>query len=132
MAGIEPATATLAGRARYLSRHPQMPTGWRLRALLGAHAVELTRCDHIPPKGGDPQGRQESNPHSARVGTGPPIRWLIPKKLKTAPSGGFPGGGCQLLYPLLSRSLPAGAPITQGSQGPREQARVHAFVSLTD
>ena len=33
--GIEPTAATLAGRARYLSCHPQVPAGWRLRALLG-------------------------------------------------------------------------------------------------
>ena len=32
------------------------------------------------------QGPQELNPHSARVGTGPPNRWLIP--IKEEPPGG--------------------------------------------
>jgi hypothetical protein len=45
MAGIEPATATLAGRARYLSCHPRGQASANLRRLAlfhGAHAMDVS------------------------------------------------------------------------------------------
>ena len=58
MAGIEPAAATLARRARYLSCHPQGRRGGRPRRRSGrhggpaggAHAMDESICDHIPPR----------------------------------------------------------------------------------
>ena len=43
--------------------------------------------------GGAAQGWQELNPHLPGFGDRAPIRWLIPKKMKTAP-GYCPWGGC--------------------------------------
>lgn len=84
---------TLARRGRYLSYSSPRPwpgpalrlararvdlcrPGWRLAG--GAHAMEISIFRHVHRNGGAAQGPQESNPHYARVGAGPPIRWLIP------------------------------------------------------
>jgi hypothetical protein len=47
--------------------------------------LTLWRCQNTSPFEGM-QGSQELNPHSARVGAGPPNRWLIP--IKEEPPGG--------------------------------------------
>lgn len=52
------------------------------------------------------QGPQESNPHYARVGAGPPNRWLIPMQMKTA-RWGFPRGRFPVSdLPVSSGNLP--------------------------
>ena len=51
MAGIEPATAALAKRARSIAVIPGCPQDGARGPYLDAHAVELTRCDHVPPEG---------------------------------------------------------------------------------
>jgi hypothetical protein len=88
MAGIEPATATLAGRARSLA---VTPTGRLPRGRFGLPlwcscygCVKNQACTQ------GSQGRQELNPHFSGFGDRLPIRWLIPKKMKP-PRGDFPG-----------------------------------------
>lgn len=68
------------------------------------------------------QGPQELNPHSARVGTESPIRWLIPRKMKTAPE--YPWGGCLLRLNASGDNRP-------GAQGKLTlRARLHIPVSF--
>ena len=103
MAGIEPATATLAGRARSLA---VTPTGRLPRSRFGLPlwcsrygCVKNQACTQ------GSQGRQESNPHFSGFGDRLPIRWLIPKKMKP-PRGDFPGAvACTCLLALTQQPL---------------------------
>lgn len=77
MAGIEPAAATLAGRARSLAVTPK---GRLPRSRFGLPlwcsrygGVKNQACTR------GSQGRQELNPHFAGFGDRLPIRWLIPR-----------------------------------------------------
>ena len=77
MAGIEPATATLAGRARSLA---VTPTGGPHLGLWPA----VSWCSHYGRVNNQAfikgtQGRQESNLNFAGFGDQMPIRWLIPR-----------------------------------------------------
>jgi len=81
MAGIEPATATLAGRARSLA---VTPTG---RPRLCFHTglwPAVSWCSHYGRVNNQAcikgmQGRQEPNLNFAGFGDQMPIRWLIPR-----------------------------------------------------
>jgi hypothetical protein len=86
MAGIEPATATLAGRARYLSCHPRRQASASFAStcrLHGAYAMEVSMIQPV----------REA---SGRAFSGRSIR---PEVNETAPEGLFPGaamGKCLL------------------------------------
>ena len=88
MAGIEPAAATLAGRARSLA---VTPTGRPPRSRFGL-PLWCSRYGHVKNQActRGSQGRQELNPHFSGFGDRLPIRWLILSKRKTAPRE-FPG-----------------------------------------
>lgn len=73
--GAAPGTGLSPGVAGLSFAAPlNLAAGWRLPQML-----TLWRCQLTSPYLGT-QGPQESNPHSARVGAGPPNRWLIPIK----------------------------------------------------
>ena len=97
-AGIEPAAATLAGRARYLSCHPHGQASARGLRPAVSWCSRLWTCHMTRACTRGSQGRQKLNPHLAGFGDRLPIRWLIPKQTKTAPRG-FPRGGCRQVPP---------------------------------
>ena len=81
MAGIEPAAATLAGRARSLAVTPTgTPTGRPPRNRFGL-PLWCSRYGRVKNQActRGVQGRQELNPHFSGFGDRLPIRWLIPK-----------------------------------------------------
>src|SRR5579863_6831836 len=63
--------------------------------------LTLWRCQLTSPSRGM-QGPQELNPHFARVGAGPPNRWLIP--IKGEPPGGYSLGR----FPVTQESALSG------------------------
>jgi hypothetical protein len=75
--------------------------GWRPAG--GAHAMEISIFRRVHRNGGAAQGPQELNPHYARVGAGPPIRWLIPVN-ENRPLG-FPCERLPEVRVMLSGSL---------------------------
>jgi hypothetical protein len=77
MAGIEPATATLAGRARSLA---VTPTGRPPRSRFGL-PLWCSRYGHVKTQActRGSQGRQELNSHFSGFGDRLPIRWLFSK-----------------------------------------------------
>ena len=82
MAGIEPAAATLARRARYLSCHPHGQASAAAFTLGLWPAVSW--CSHYGRVNSQArtkgmQGQQESNLYLAGFGDRMPIRWLIPR-----------------------------------------------------
>jgi hypothetical protein len=110
--GFEPKTSCLQGRRSNQlelaaqDRHPGQPCGWAgVPEACGfglPHktypAVEFSKCNHIPPRrGGDPQGRQDSNLRRAVLEAAVLAAELRPYKLpcqmKTARQDG-PWGRC--------------------------------------
>ena len=89
MAGIEPATATLAGRARYLSCHPhrQASASFALACRFhGAHAMDVSIIQPVREAFRDGQ--------------------FVSKKMKTAPRGLFPGAAAgKCLFALTRQPL---------------------------
>ena len=107
MAGIEPATATLAGRARYLSCHPhrQASASFALACRFhGAHAMDVSIIQPVREAFRDGQ--------------------FVSKKMKTAPRdfslGRLPASACS--------RLPGNHSAGQGSRKPRR--RIHVPGSL--
>ena len=107
MAGIEPATATLAGRARYLSCHPhrQASASFALTCRFhGAHAMDVSIIQPVREAFRDGQ--------------------FVSKKMKTAPRdfslGRLPASACS--------RLPGNHSAGQGSRKPRR--RIHVPGSL--
>jgi hypothetical protein len=71
--------------------------------------LTLWTCQKASPYKGM-QGPQELNPHSARVGAGPPNRWLIPIK------GEPPGGNLLGRFPVTrNRSYPGTSAMRRAS-----------------
>jgi hypothetical protein len=91
MAGIEPATATLAGRARYLSCHPRGQASANLRRLALSMVLTLWTS-------------QLSSPYEWAF-TG---RLIRPGVNENRPVGDFPWGGCRqvCLFALTRQPLP--------------------------
>ena len=99
MAGIEPATATLAGRARYLSCHPHRQASASFAPACrfhGAHAMDVSIIQPVREAFRDGQ--------------------FVPKYIKTAPRD-FPG---RLRARACSR-LPGNHSAGQGSRKPRRR-----------
>jgi hypothetical protein len=108
MAGIEPATATLAGRARYLSCHPRRGASASFASACrfrGAHAMEVSIIQPV---------REASG---TRAFPGRPIR----QELNENRPGGFPLG--RLRASAYSR-LPGNHSAGQGSRKPRRRIHV--------
>lgn len=86
-ARVELAASTLARRDR---SRTVVPIARRHESRRDFHGIPLFNCQGAGTftlRGGAPQGPDESNAHSARVGAEPPNRWLIPMKLETARQG---------------------------------------------
>jgi hypothetical protein len=107
MAGIEPATATLAGRARYLSCHPRL-AGFGIICL----GLPFSRCSRY--------GRVN---YPARTRDFP-VRSIRPEINENRPEGLSPG---RLRASACSR-LPGSHSAGQGSRKPRR--RIHVSGSL--
>ena len=78
----------------------------------------------FPPKGGDPQGRRDSNSRQAVLEAAVLPLNYVPIEMETAPRG-FPWGGC---LRMPSVALPGSRPDAQGSL--KLRGRVHVPVSL--
>ena len=117
MAGIEPATATLAGRARSLA---VTPTGRLPRGRFGL-PLWCSRYGYVKNQActQGPQGRQELNPHFSGFGDRLPIRWLIPKKMKPPR-----GDSLERLPACASWRLPSNHSTDQGSVELRDRVQV--------
>src|SRR5215469_3981126 len=77
-------------------------------------AMQFIKVQARTPIGGAPQAPKESNPHSGRVGAGPPNRWLMPMKLETALQD-LPGGGVRPATPVPIRTPPRPPVLSPGA-----------------
>ena len=107
--GAAPGTGLSPGVAGLSFAAPHQCRG-RMAPAADAHAMDMSKSK--PVKGA--QGPQELNPHSARVGAGPPNRWLIPIK------GEPPGGNLLGRFPVTQSSvLPGNLRDAQGTRHAR-------------
>ena len=138
-------SATLARRARCLSYSPPSRCGARYRTVPGCSWPIFRRTASVSRQDGacrrcsryghvkkqartkGAQGPQELNPHSARVGAGPPSRWLIPIK------GEPPGGNLLGRFPVTQSSvLPGNLRDAQGKRRARLAVPTVRFIRLLE